>query len=61
MPFYFLGVGLRSGCPTPKRFFFGAVIDACSPTVKRSPGRRRTRKDSLNLEELTACQVEANT
>lgn len=55
------GVGLHSGCPTPKRFFFGAVIDACSPTVKRSPGRRRTRKDSLNLEELTACQTPRKT
>ncbi|POI30612.1 hypothetical protein CIB84_005637 [Bambusicola thoracicus] len=55
------GVGLRSECPTPKRFFFGAVTDACSPTVKRSPGRRRTRKDSLNLEELTACQTPRKT
>ncbi|XP_021263251.1 treslin isoform X2 [Numida meleagris] len=51
------GVRLRSGCPTPKRFFFGAVIDTCSPAVKHSPGRRRTRKDSLNLEEPAACQT----
>uniref|UniRef100_G1N8M4 TOPBP1 interacting checkpoint and replication regulator n=2 Tax=Meleagris gallopavo TaxID=9103 RepID=G1N8M4_MELGA len=54
-------VGLHSGCPTPKRFFFGAVIDACSPAVKHSPGRRRTRKDSLNLEELTTCQTPRKT
>ncbi|KAM6196010.1 treslin [Sarcoramphus papa] len=46
---------------TPKRFFFGAVIDTCSPTVKHSPGRRRTRKDSLHLEELTACQTPRKT
>ncbi|XP_048812113.1 treslin isoform X2 [Lagopus muta] len=55
------GVRLHSGCPTPKRFFFGAVIDACSPAVKHSPGRRRTRKDSLNLEELTSCQTPRKT
>uniref|UniRef100_A0A8C9G044 Treslin N-terminal domain-containing protein n=1 Tax=Pavo cristatus TaxID=9049 RepID=A0A8C9G044_PAVCR len=55
------GVGLHSGCPTPKRFFFGAVIDACSPAVKHSPGRRRTRKDSLNVEELTTCQTPRKT
>uniref|UniRef100_A0A8C3LN22 TOPBP1 interacting checkpoint and replication regulator n=1 Tax=Chrysolophus pictus TaxID=9089 RepID=A0A8C3LN22_CHRPC len=55
------GVRLHSGCPTPKRFFFGAVIDACSPSVKHSPGRRRTRKDSLNLEELTTCQTPRKT
>ncbi|XP_058703207.1 treslin [Poecile atricapillus] len=42
---------------TPKRFFFGAVIDMSSPAVKHSPGRRRTRKDSLNLEELPSCQT----
>uniref|UniRef100_A0A803VLG4 TOPBP1 interacting checkpoint and replication regulator n=1 Tax=Ficedula albicollis TaxID=59894 RepID=A0A803VLG4_FICAL len=42
---------------TPKRFFFGAVIDMCSPAVKHSPGRRRTRKDSLHLEELPSCQT----
>ncbi|XP_010121138.1 PREDICTED: treslin, partial [Chlamydotis macqueenii] len=46
---------------TPKRFFFGAVIDLCSPAVKHSPGRRRTRKDSLRLEELTACQTPRKT
>ncbi|XP_014741825.1 PREDICTED: treslin [Sturnus vulgaris] len=42
---------------TPKRFFFGAVTDMCSPAVKHSPGRRRTRKDSLHLEELPSCQT----
>ncbi|XP_067999515.1 treslin [Melanerpes formicivorus] len=46
---------------TPKRFFFGAVIDACSPAVNHSPGRRRTRKDSLHLEELPACQTPKKT
>ncbi|KAM6302293.1 treslin isoform 2-T2 [Podargus strigoides] len=44
---------------TPNRFFFGAVIDTCSSAVKNSP-RRRTRKDSLHLEELTACQKPLN-
>ncbi|XP_068881489.1 treslin [Aphelocoma coerulescens] len=46
---------------TPKRFFFGAVIDMCSPAVKHSPGRRRTRKDSLHLEEVTSCQTPRKT
>ncbi|KAM9224123.1 treslin [Leptosomus discolor] len=46
---------------TPKRFFFGAVVDTCSPAVKHSPGSRRTRKDSLHLEELTACQTPRKT
>ncbi|XP_009978601.1 PREDICTED: LOW QUALITY PROTEIN: treslin, partial [Tauraco erythrolophus] len=46
---------------TPKRFFFGAVIDTCSPAVKHSPGRRRTRKGSLRLEDLTACQTPRKT
>ncbi|RMB94318.1 hypothetical protein DUI87_29126 [Hirundo rustica rustica] len=46
---------------TPKRFFFGAVIDMCSPAVKHSPGRRRTRKDSLHLEELPLCQTPRKT
>ncbi|OWK62122.1 Treslin [Lonchura striata] len=46
---------------TPKRFFFGAVIDMCSPAGKHSPGRRRTRKDSLHLEELTSCQTPRKT
>ncbi|KAM4893249.1 treslin [Sylvia borin] len=46
---------------TPKRFFFGAVIDMCSPAVKHSPGRRRTRKDSLHLEELPSCQTPRKT
>ncbi|XP_015728536.1 treslin [Coturnix japonica] len=55
------GAGLPSGCPTPKRFFFGAVIDACSPVVKRSPGRRRTGKDCLDLEELPTCQTPRKT
>ncbi|OXB57527.1 hypothetical protein ASZ78_009122 [Callipepla squamata] len=55
------GVGLHSGCLTPKRFFFGAVIDNGSPAVKHSPGRRRTRKDSLNLEELPTCQTPRKT
>ncbi|OXB79398.1 UNVERIFIED_CONTAM: hypothetical protein H355_007607 [Colinus virginianus] len=55
------GVGLHSGCPTPKRFFFGAVIDNGSPAVKHSPGRRRTRGDSLNLEELPTCQTPRKT
>lgn len=62
--FHFIGIKQHSESPTvqtPKRFFFGAVIDVCSPAVKHSPGRRRTRKDSLNLEELTACQVETLT
>ncbi|XP_074693228.1 treslin isoform X1 [Strix aluco] len=51
----------RPTVQTPKRFFFGAVIDTCSPAVKPSPGRRRTRKDSLHLEELTACQTPRKT
>ncbi|KAJ7409416.1 hypothetical protein WISP_114301 [Willisornis vidua] len=42
---------------TPRKFFFGAVSDKCSPAVKHSPGRRRMRKDSLHLEELTSCQA----
>ncbi|XP_041274878.1 treslin [Onychostruthus taczanowskii] len=46
---------------SPKRFFFGAVIDMCSPAGKQSPGRRRTRKDSLHLEELTSCQTPRKT
>ncbi|XP_010074043.1 PREDICTED: treslin, partial [Pterocles gutturalis] len=45
---------------TPKRFFFGAVMDTCSSAVKHSPGRR-ARKDSLHLEELTACQTPRKT
>ncbi|XP_062439684.1 treslin [Rhea pennata] len=40
---------------TPKRFFFGAVTDTCSPVMKHSPGKRRTRKDSL--KEQIACQT----
>ncbi|XP_074012384.1 treslin [Numenius arquata] len=58
------GIKWHSETPTvqtPKRFFFGAVIDMCSPAVKHSPGRRRTRKDSLHLEELTACQTPRKT
>ncbi|XP_074901192.1 treslin isoform X1 [Buteo buteo] len=58
------GIKQHSESPTvqtPKRFFFGAVIDVCSPAVKHSPGRRRTRKDSLNLEELNACQTPRKT
>ncbi|XP_014799797.1 PREDICTED: treslin [Calidris pugnax] len=58
------GVKWHSETPTvqtPKRFFFGAVIDTCSPAVKHSPGRRRTRKDSLPLEELTVCQTPRKT
>ncbi|XP_064312300.1 treslin isoform X2 [Phalacrocorax carbo] len=54
------GIKQHSESPTvqtPKRFFFGAVIDTCSSAVKHSPGRRRRRKDSLHLEELTACQT----
>ncbi|XP_064244727.1 treslin isoform X2 [Passer domesticus] len=46
---------------SPKRFFFGAVIDMCSPAGKQSPGRRRTRKDSLHLEELTSCKTPRKT
>ncbi|XP_030084417.2 treslin [Serinus canaria] len=46
---------------SPKRFFFGAVIDMGSPAGKHSPGRRRTRKDSLHLEELTSCQTPRRT
>ncbi|XP_033922317.1 treslin isoform X2 [Melopsittacus undulatus] len=46
---------------TPKSLFFGAVIDTCSPAVNPSPGRRRTRKDSLHSEELTACQTPRKT
>ncbi|XP_027544424.1 treslin [Neopelma chrysocephalum] len=46
---------------TPKRFFFGAVTDKCSPAVKHSPGKRRTRKDSLHLEEVTSCQTPRKT
>ncbi|XP_065544559.1 treslin isoform X2 [Lathamus discolor] len=46
---------------TPKRLFFGAVIDTCSPAANPSPGRRRTRKDSLHSEELTACQTPRKT
>ncbi|KAJ7396852.1 TOPBP1 interacting checkpoint and replication regulator [Pitangus sulphuratus] len=46
---------------TPKRFFFGAVTDKYSPAVKHSPGKRRTRKDSLHLEELTSCQTPRKT
>ncbi|XP_030353253.1 treslin isoform X2 [Strigops habroptila] len=46
---------------TPKRFFFGAVIDTCSPPANPSPGRRRTRKDSLHSEELAACQTPRKT
>ncbi|KAM8997192.1 treslin [Ara ararauna] len=46
---------------TPKRFFFGAVIDTCSPGANPSPGRRRARKDSLHSEELTACQTPRKT
>ncbi|KAM6387821.1 treslin [Pluvialis apricaria] len=58
------GIKWHSETPTvqtPKRFFFGAVFDTCSPAVKHSPGRRRTRKDSLHLEELTACQTPRKT
>ncbi|XP_076204046.1 treslin [Aptenodytes patagonicus] len=58
------GIKQHSETPTvqtPKRFFFGAVIDTCSSAVKHSPGRRRTRKDSLHLEELTACQTPRKT
>ncbi|XP_075016013.1 treslin [Calonectris borealis] len=58
------GIKRHSESPTvqtPKRFFFGAVIDSCSSAVKHSPGRRRTRKDSLHLEELTACQTPRKT
>ncbi|XP_064373315.1 treslin isoform X2 [Dromaius novaehollandiae] len=54
------GIKVHSESPTvqtPKRFFFGAVIDTCSPVMKHSPGKRRTRKDSLNLEEPIACQT----
>ncbi|GAB0194185.1 treslin [Grus japonensis] len=57
------GVKRHSESPTvqtPKRFFFGAVTDMCSSAVKHSPGRR-TRKDSLQLEELTACQTPRKT
>ncbi|XP_026712184.1 treslin [Athene cunicularia] len=50
----------RPTVQTPKRFFFGAVIDTCSPAVKPSPGRR-TRKGSLHLEELTTCQTPKKT
>ncbi|XP_063025921.1 treslin [Melospiza melodia melodia] len=46
---------------SPKRFFFGAVIDMGSPAGKHSPGRKRTRKDSLHLEELTSCQTPSKT
>ncbi|XP_050165446.1 treslin [Myiozetetes cayanensis] len=46
---------------TPKRFFFGAVTDKYSPAVKHSPGKRRTRKDSLHLEEPTSCQTPRKT
>ncbi|KAM9374986.1 treslin [Phaethornis superciliosus] len=46
---------------TPKRFFFGAVIDLCSSAVKHSPGRRRSRTDALNSELLTACQTPRKT
>ncbi|KAM6257396.1 treslin [Porphyrio hochstetteri] len=46
---------------TPKRFFFGAVLDTRSSALKPSPGRRRTRKDSLHLEELAACQTPRKT
>ncbi|OPJ70461.1 treslin [Patagioenas fasciata monilis] len=58
------GIKQHSESPTvqtPKRFFFGAVIDMCSPAAKPSPGRRRTRKDSLHLEELTTCQTPRKT
>ncbi|XP_067161661.1 treslin isoform X2 [Apteryx mantelli] len=58
------GIKVHSESPTvqtPKRFFFGAVIDTCSPVMKHSPGRRRTRKDSLNLEEPIACQTPKKT
>ncbi|XP_054071255.1 treslin [Rissa tridactyla] len=58
------GIKWHSDTPTvqtPKRFFFGAVIDMCSPAVKHSPGRRRTRKDSSHLDELTACQTPRKT
>ncbi|XP_032838936.2 treslin isoform X2 [Tyto alba] len=57
------GIKQHSESPTvqtPKRFFFGAVTDMCSPAVKPSPGRR-TRKDSLCLEELTVCQTPRKT
>ncbi|XP_068814627.1 treslin isoform X2 [Struthio camelus] len=58
------GIKVHSESPTvqtPKRFFFGAVIDTCSPVMKHSPGKRRTRKDSLNLEEAIACQTPKKT
>ncbi|XP_009581357.1 PREDICTED: treslin, partial [Fulmarus glacialis] len=58
------GIKRHSESPTvqtPKRFFFGAVIESCSSAVKHSPGRKRTRKDSLHLEELTACQTPRKT
>ncbi|XP_013037268.3 treslin isoform X1 [Anser cygnoides] len=58
------GIKLHSRSPTvqtPKRLFFGAVIDKCSPAEKHPSGRTRTRKDSLNLEELTACQTPRKT
>ncbi|XP_069722508.1 treslin isoform X2 [Phaenicophaeus curvirostris] len=51
----------RPTVQTPKRFFFGAVTDMCSPAVKHSPGKRRTRKDSLHLEELTTFQTPRRT
>ncbi|XP_056202912.1 treslin [Falco biarmicus] len=46
---------------TPKRFFFGAVIDTYSSAVKHSPGSRRTGKDFLHLEEPTADQTPRKT
>ncbi|XP_010002368.1 PREDICTED: treslin, partial [Chaetura pelagica] len=46
---------------TPKRFFFGAVTDTCSSAVNHSPGRKKTRRDVLHLEELTACQTPRKT
>lgn len=41
-------------------FFFSEVIDLCSP-AEHLFGRKRTRKDSLNLEELTLCQTPRKT
>ncbi|XP_059570576.1 treslin isoform X2 [Alligator mississippiensis] len=46
---------------SPKRLFFGAVIDISSPTVKDLPGTRRTRHNSFDLEKPVSFQTPRKT
>ncbi|XP_006258142.3 treslin isoform X1 [Alligator mississippiensis] len=59
-----LDITLHPNNPTiqsPKRLFFGAVIDISSPTVKDLPGTRRTRHNSFDLEKPVSFQTPRKT